>query len=166
VYYDQRGRIKDYPTKSVFRVDAFLDGKRVPVLTNFDQVVFGVATELTFAPSWQDSVQLDNYDFQKDPNATLSVVQADGRFAAVTGSAIDLTPEATFVDGTKIGIINPTTEAPATAAAKRALKTAAAKSAPKNPTVPEIIQTVKIQQKPIQTVAPKQPVIQGPRVTK
>jgi hypothetical protein len=53
VYYDQRGKIKDYPIRQKFRLDAFLDGKPVPVLTNFSEIVQGTATELKFGPTYE-----------------------------------------------------------------------------------------------------------------
>jgi hypothetical protein len=157
VYYDQRGRIKNYPTSSKFRVDAFLDGKRVPVLTNFDQIVLQTATELKFAPTWTDSIDLNNVLNFEDPETTLGVVQPDGRLAGLSGSAVDLTPLATYVDGTPIGNINPTVQA----SIQRSIKAAQKRGAKATP--PAKIPTVVAKPTRVPTVVAKPPVM-GPRV--
>jgi hypothetical protein len=111
LYYDQRGKIKDYPLRQNFRVDAFLDGKAVPVLTNFDEIVNGTATELKFGPTYTGTSSL------VDSEKILPLDKGDVRLTAV-----DLSPEATGLDGKPIGIINPGGEgvpAPVTTAAKR-----------------------------------------------
>jgi hypothetical protein len=82
LYYDQRGKIKDYPLRQNFRVDAFLDGKSVPVLTNFDEIVNGTATELKFGPVYTGTASL--VDSEKiltiDPSVN---VKGDVRVTAV-----------------------------------------------------------------------------------
>lgn len=140
VYYDQRNRIKDYPTENSFRIDAFLDGKRVPVLTNFDEVLAGTATELKFGPTYVGKTSLTL--------PTLPIPEGD-----VNVTAVDLTPEATYVDGTPIGNINPEV---VTASLKRSAQ-AAGKKAAKPLTVPKNVPTVVVKKpvKPYPTVEVK-----------
>jgi hypothetical protein len=58
VYYDQRGKIANYPVRQTFRVDAFLDGKSVPVLTNGDDLFRQTATSLIFGPTYTGTASL------------------------------------------------------------------------------------------------------------
>jgi hypothetical protein len=58
VYYDQRGKIKNYPLRQNFRIDAFLDGKTVPVLTNGDQLLNQTAESLIFGPTYNGTASL------------------------------------------------------------------------------------------------------------
>jgi len=101
LYYDQRGKVANYPVRQNFRVDAFLDGKAVPVLTNFDEIVAGTATELRFGPTYTGTSSL--IDSEKilviDPSVN---VKGDVRLTAV-----DLSPDALGLDGKPIGVINP-----------------------------------------------------------
>jgi hypothetical protein len=58
VYYDQRGKIKNYPIRQNFRIDAFLDGKTVPVLTNGDDLLRQTAESLIFGPTYNGTASL------------------------------------------------------------------------------------------------------------
>ena len=110
LYYDQRGKIANYPLRQNFRVDAFLDGKAQPVLTNFDEIVAGTATELKFGPTYQGTASL--VDSEKvlviDPSVN---VKGDVRLTAV-----DLSEEAV---GPINGQTSNTTTPVATVTAKR-----------------------------------------------
>ena len=101
VYYDQSGKLKNYPVRSQFRVDAFLDGKAVPVLTNFDEIVKGTATELKFGPTYAGTASLI------DSEKILVVTPADKLKGDIRLTAVDLSPEALGLDGKPIGNINP-----------------------------------------------------------
>ncbi len=111
VYYDQRGHLAAYPLRSQFKVDAFLDGKRMPVLTNFDELVAGTATELKFGPTYTGTASL--IDSEK-------ILPTDKVKGDIRLTAVDITPEALGLDGKPIGDINGGTPASATPAAQRA----------------------------------------------
>jgi hypothetical protein len=91
VYYDQRGRIANYPVRSDFRVDAFLDGKRVPVLVNLTEVIAGREGDLRSGPTYSGTASL------LPTEQLLRVSQGDVRL-----TAIDLSVGA-------VGPINPAT---------------------------------------------------------
>jgi len=112
VYYDQRGKIQNYPLRQNFRVDAFLDGKSVPVLTNFDEIAAGTATELKFGPTYTGTASL--VDSEKILPVDQTQVKGDIRL-----SAADLSIEA-------VGPINGQTTT-TTATARTITNTAAAK---------------------------------------
>src|SRR5258706_14770334 len=111
LYYDQRGKVASYPVRQNFRVDAFLDGKAVPVLTNFDEIVTGTASELKFGPTYQGTASLI------DSEKVLTIDPAVNVKGDVRVTAVDLSEEA-------VGPINGQTASGgttpvATAAAKR-----------------------------------------------
>jgi hypothetical protein len=58
VYYDRRGKVADYPARSDFRVDAILDGQRVPVVVNLTEVHAGKETDLRLGPSYAGKASL------------------------------------------------------------------------------------------------------------
>lgn len=87
VYYDQRGKIKTYPLRQNFRIDAFLDGKSVPVLTNGDQLLTGTAASLEFGPTYNGTASL--VDSEKVLPVDPSLLKGDIRI-----SAIDLSEDA------------------------------------------------------------------------
>jgi hypothetical protein len=88
LYYDQRGKLASYPVRQNFRVDAFLDGKAVPVLTNFDEIAAGTATELKFGPTYQGTASLI------DSEKILVIDPAVGVKGDVRLTAVDLSEEA------------------------------------------------------------------------
>jgi hypothetical protein len=110
LYYDQRGKVANYPLRQNFRVDAFLDGKAQPVLTNFDQIVSGTATELKFGPTYQGTASL------VDSEKILVIDPAVGVKGDVRLTAVDLSEEAV---GPINGQTSDTTTPVATVAAKR-----------------------------------------------
>jgi hypothetical protein len=88
VYYDHRDVNKKYPVRQMFRVDAFLDGKSVPVLTNFDELVRGTATELKFGPTYTGTASLI------DSEKILVVSPPDKLHGDIRLTAVDLSEEA------------------------------------------------------------------------
>jgi hypothetical protein len=131
VYYDQRGKIKDYPIRQKFRLDAFLDGKPVPVLTNFKEIVQGTATELKFGPTFEGVSSLV-------PSEQVFMIPANLEVKGdVELSAADLSIEA-------VGPINgQTTDGAARSAkskrnAEKGGKSAAATNAPKPTVTPAV----------------------------
>jgi hypothetical protein len=134
LYYDQRGKLKNYPLRQNFRVDAFLDGKAVPVLTNFDEIANETATELKFGPTYTGTASL------VDSEKILLIDPAVNVKGDVRLTAVDLSPEALDLDGKPIGVINPGGEgipspAPAVTRSRRKLRRAAtpALTAPRAP---------------------------------
>jgi hypothetical protein len=111
VYYDHRDVNKNYPIRQMFRVDAFLDGKSVPVLTNFDELVKGTATELKFGPTYTGTASL--IDSEK-----ILVVDPKVNFHGdVRLTAVDLSEEA-------VGPINGQGSSDQTAQAARSKRSA------------------------------------------
>jgi len=97
------------------RVMSDVDGKRVPVLTNFDEFVSQTATELKFGPTYEATASLlpGEQLLQPDPSVN---VKGD-----IQASAVDLSIEA-------VGPINPATAEGRTAKvsqSKRSTKAAA-----------------------------------------
>jgi hypothetical protein len=111
VYYDHRDVNKNYPIRQMFRVDAFLDGKSVPVLTNFDELVKGTATELKFGPTYTGTASLIESE-KILPVQDTSKLRGDVRLTAV-----DLSEEA-------VGPINGQGSSDQTAQAARSKRSA------------------------------------------
>lgn len=85
--YDQRGKIKNYPDKGDFRIDAFLDGKRVPVLQNYIPVR-DLGEPPVFGSSYQSGLHFDG-------NAGIILVTPPPNFkGAIDLTAVDLSPPA------------------------------------------------------------------------
>lgn len=99
VYYDRRGADAGYPQRSDFRLDAFLDGRRLPVLVNYDEVARGTATELRYGPTYLGKASLVESE-------QVVFVPADKRQGDVRLSAVDLQPGAADLDGNPLGDIN------------------------------------------------------------
>jgi hypothetical protein len=81
VYYDRRGRVANYPARSDFRVDAFLDGKAVPVVVNLTEVRAGRETELRLGPTYAGKASL------VESERLVKIQQGDVRLTAVDLSA-------------------------------------------------------------------------------
>lgn len=135
VYYDHRDKDKKYPLRQRFQVDAFLDGKRVPVLTNFDEIVRGEALELKFGPTYAGTSSL------LDEEKILVVDPPEKLKGDIRLTAVDLSAEATYVDGTPIGNINPGVHG-VQASVKKSGKTVAKRSTP-SPVVNKPVATVR-----------------------
>ena len=58
LYHDPKGKPAKYPVRSDFTVEAFLDGKRLPVFTNLLEVAFGIDRELRLAPAYNGTASL------------------------------------------------------------------------------------------------------------
>ena len=128
VYYDQRGKITNYPLRSQFKVDAFLDGKRVPVFTNLLEAAFGLEPALKFGPTYTGTGTL----VASEQLLPSPLIPGDFRVTAV-----DLTPEALDLDGKPIGDLNPGTTANAAAArAKTGERTVSGKTVAARPISP------------------------------
>ncbi|HEY7119280.1 MAG TPA: hypothetical protein VH475_22005 [Tepidisphaeraceae bacterium] len=109
LYYDHRGQIKNYPLRSNFRVDAFLDGKPVNMLLNFDDVLTGKATNgLEFGPVF---------------TGTGTLVESEQVIRPVPGADVPGNVHVTAIDLTEsaVGPINGQDQA-TTAAAKRSAR--------------------------------------------
>ncbi|HSI34611.1 MAG: hypothetical protein ACAI43_22420 [Phycisphaerae bacterium] len=154
LYYDQSGKIANYPTRSEFTVEAFLDGKRLPVFTNLLEVAFGLETELKFGPTYTGVASL----IAAEQLLPSPVIPGDFRLTAV-----DITPEALDLAGNPIGNLN---HAAAVAAARARAKALAAKPEPGARVVSGATLAARPAPAPVgppATVAKPLPV--GPRVT-